>query len=177
MSLPTLDISIEATNKGFIVTDNTKKYSRSNTDGWLPGQYSIANVTSSRLRVTLPNGSQVEVDVKADMPADKCVSKEVLFEDLGLSGAAAGRFTFEYIIVVGNEVLREVRSLYHLTAIKCCIEKMLASATDFDSDAYKQALLMSGMLDALSYAICEGNLTDADALIEYLSSKCNCKCC
>ena len=177
MSLPTLDISIEATNKGFIVTDNTRKYSRSNTDGWMPGQYSISNVTSSRLRITLPNGSQVEVDVKAYMPADDCVSKEVLFQDIGLSEPVSGRFTIEYIIVVGDEVLREVRSLYHLTAIKCCIEKKLASATDFDSDTYKQALFMSGMLNALSYAICEGNLTDADALIEYMSSKCNCKCC
>ena len=183
MSKPTINIEIECTKLGFTFCDNTGKFgTNGNTTGWKPGDYSINNVTSAQLRITVPNGTVITKVVSPNIPSLNCTCIEILAADLSVTEIEAGKYKFEYFIYITNSVtgsqtiIKTTKYVWHLYQVICCIEgkkKKLTRDCEKDKCVYQMDL----MLEAAQLALCKGDETSAGEIVEYLKSKCNCKCC
>lgn len=178
---PTIKINIEATKVGFTFCDNTGKFSNSNPTGWKPGDWSINNVSSAQIKITNPDGTSATLIV-TDMPSHNCVCRELLPNDFGLEEFVSGKYKIDYTISfstspIGATVIMTTTYMYHLGKVKCCIDNKINSICDYDSETTKKVYFMNLLLESASLAVCKGDETKANNILDYLNNKCNCKCC
>jgi hypothetical protein len=178
MASPTLNIDISNNNKGFIICDNTGKFSKSNKLGWKPGSSSISLVTSPVLIIYVPGSTiPVTIDVAGSMPSLECVCMQITKEDLGLLNFTSGKYKLVYQFILNGSVIQYTEEFYHFNQIECCIADKKNSITNYGSDAARDIYFMSSLLDAAKLAACKGDADSADEILEYVIGKCNCKCC
>jgi len=181
MSKPKINISVEPTKLGFTICDKTGKFDGNNPDGWKPGAWSINNVTSASIRITIPYTNQVVTRlVYPTIPSLNCVCLEILAKDLGLESIPAGEYKIEYLINIvsptGPTVIKSTKKVWHLYEVLCCIEgkkKKLTGDCEKDKCVYQMDL----MYESMTLALCKGDTISAQEILDYLKAKCNCKCC
>lgn len=179
---PTINLEVTATKKGFTFCDKTAKFSTTNPTGWKPGDWSINNVSSATLRLTLPDGTQPTTLLLTDFPSLDEVCREVLPADFSMSEFQSGRYILEYIITfstspVGPTSIKTTVDMYHFGKVKCCIEAKKKSICDYKNEEYQEVYFMGLLLESAALSACEGDYTSADNILTYLNTKCNCNCC
>jgi hypothetical protein len=181
MSKPKINISIESTKMGFVFCDNTGSFSGDNPNGWKPGTWSINNVTSASIKITLPyGGGEITKVVSPGLPSLNCTCIEILASDLGLTKIESGEYKFEYFITItsptGPTIIKTTKRFFHLHDVMCCIEGKKKKLTN-DCEKDKCVYLMDLMFESMTLAICKGDTVSAQEILDYLRYKCNCKCC
>lgn len=179
---PTINLKVDATKVGFTFCDNTAQFSNSNPTGWKPGDWSINNVTSATLKLTLPDGTSPTTLVLADFPSLDCVCREILPADFSMSEFESGKYKLDYTLNFstspeGPTVIQTSVEMYHFGKVQCCIERKKREACDYTDDKYQKWAFNGLLLESAMLAACKGDTASADKILTYLNNKCNCKCC
>lgn len=178
MSIPTINIEIKAVKNGFIFCDKTGKFSKSNKCGWKAGDDSINNVTSSKILIYAPNSTTpIEIVTTTTMPSLECTCLELGLSDLSVSTILSGKWKFTYQIVLNGKLIETQVEIYHTHAIECCITEKKSTIVSYTSEEARDVYFMGLLLSNAEKAICKGDISSADSILEYLTGKCNCKCC
>jgi hypothetical protein len=176
-----LGISIKAEKDFFYIFDSTGVYNLSENEfGWgLPNNL-IANVTAAIVRVFLPESeTYTDVSVFRSLPNTNNIGFEIAPSDLGLDKLVPGVYKFQYIVTMSDAtILIRTKRFFHYQPLECCIskKKLKTDLMDATSDLSQKVLELEVLLENAIWASCEGDMTKAQEISNYIWSQCGCCC-
>lgn len=176
------------------VYDTTGAESTANAGGYGVTNILTTAVTTATVSYTAPGGSQIDVDVTANVNAQATVAGEFLIAEIDIS-PKDGSYSFIYTLTYGalpETVLTVTKKclVYSLCVVRCCVDKLWAKAAldlvEADCNCSESSSYMNKALqaEAMYKAIMNGascnNIGIRDALLTKLQricklEKCNCK--
>lgn len=170
------------------VYDSTGAETVTNTGGYGATNINPADIDSATISYTVPNGSEVTVDVTAAVNAQTTVDGEFLIAEIDIT-ALDGSYLFVYTLTdLGASVVKRCNT-YSLCVVRCCVDKLWAQAAlgliEEDCECLKtgsamdRALLAEGTYKAIVHGTASLNTGVRDALLAKLQRICkleNCNC-
>jgi hypothetical protein len=171
------------------VYDTTGAESTANAGGYGATNVLPAAISTAVLSYTAPGGSQVDLDVVANVNAQAVVAGEFLIAEIDIS-AKDGSYSFIYTLTDGGLTVTRHHSIYTLCVVRCCIDKLWAKAAldlvEADCNCSDKTSYMNRatQAEAIYMAIRNGascnNPGVRDSLLAKLQricklEKCNCK--
>lgn len=177
-------IRVEENSKSVYIFDVTGKHAKPcNETGWGIPNKELKYATSAELHVYVPKSEvPLKFNLYPDFPNSDNVGYEKVPADFGMTKLISGVWRFDLLVRVfdhhGETMCHASCQKLFKKDVACCLSEgaVKANTENFESKEVVKSNNLWNLFRAAEDAASHGRVKEAQKIIDYLYTKCNCHC-